>query len=133
MESWFALSRDLIQTIEPGNTEQALTAYVQLHVAFVRIHPFFDGNGRIARLIANLPVLKSGLPPIIIPREKRKQYIDTLSAYHFDVGQIQAGNKLLPKPEKLNLFTALCMRAWQGSISLVEETRKKQQNREPKK
>ncbi len=133
MEGWFALYREIDQTIEPGNTQQALTAYVQLHVAFVRIHPFFDGNGRMARLIANLPVLKSGLPPIIIPREERKQYIDTLSAYHFDVGQIRVGNEILPKPEKLKPFAAFCMQAWQGSISLVEETRKKQRNREPKK
>ena len=26
-----------------------------IHVSFVRIHPFWDGNGRIARLIANVP------------------------------------------------------------------------------
>jgi thiol-disulfide isomerase/thioredoxin len=37
----------------PGD---ALGAYLQAHMAFVRIHPFFDGNGRVARLVANLPV-----------------------------------------------------------------------------
>jgi Fic family protein len=130
MESWFALYRNFDQTILAGDTAQALTAYVQLHVAFVRIHPFFDGNGRMARLIANIPVLRAGLPPIIIPRELRKEYIDTLSAYHFGVGQIKANSELLPNKKELQPFTAFCKRAWQESISLVEEAKQKQHARQ---
>ncbi len=130
MEKWLALFHNIDQSLQPGNQQQALIAYVQLHITFVRIHPFFDGNGRLARLVSNLPVLRSGLPPIIIPREQRKQYIDALSAYHFAVGQIQAGDELLPQPDKRQLFTELCEQAWQESILLVEEARKKQQARE---
>ena len=52
MDNWFALYADLNKTVQPGNSQQALTGYVQLHVAFVRIQPFFDGNGRMARLVA---------------------------------------------------------------------------------
>ncbi|MDY0223063.1 MAG: Fic family protein [Desulfobacterium sp.] len=52
-----------------GDRIRALEAYADLHVSFVRIPPFFDGNGRLARLVANTPVLKAGLPPIIIPKE----------------------------------------------------------------
>ena len=92
MDSWFALYRELDKAIPPGDVEQALSAYVQSHIALVRIHPFFDDNGHLARLVANLPVFKAGLPPIIIPREQRKEYIDTLSAYHFSGGQIKAGD-----------------------------------------
>lgn len=131
MENWFALYREQIRKTEaePENTDIALTAYVQLHAAFVRIHPFADGNGRMARLIANLPVLRAGLPPIIIPREQRKEYIDTLSAWHFAAGQIKAGEELLPESDQLEPFTELCRQAWQASISLVEEARKKQLGR----
>ncbi|MGB3224467.1 MAG: Fic family protein [Desulforhopalus sp.] len=68
MDKWFALYRNLDRTIVPGDTVQTLAGYVQLHVTFVNIHPFFDGNCRIARLISNIPVLKAGLPPIIIPK-----------------------------------------------------------------
>ncbi len=130
MDNWFALYHDIDTAIQPDNSQQALSGYVHLHVAFVRIHPFFDGNGRMARLVANLPVLKAGLPPIIIPREQRKQYIDALSAYHYAVGQIQAGDPLLPEPDKLQPFNAFCEQAWQESISLVDEVRKKQQRRD---
>ncbi|NOQ35880.1 MAG: hypothetical protein GQ569_08290 [Methylococcaceae bacterium] len=42
-------------SIKPLDQHQALIAYVEIHLAFVRIHPFFDGNGRLARLLANLP------------------------------------------------------------------------------
>jgi len=129
MSDWFRLYSDLCRTIKPGDPEQALNAYVHLHVVFVRIHPFFDGNGRLARLVSNLPVLMAGLPPIIIPREARKAYIDTLSAYHYAVGKILSGDELLPEPGKLHPFTAFCRAAWQASIALVDEARKKQQAR----
>jgi len=130
MESWFELYREIDQSLKPNDRQQALMAYVQLHVSFVRIHPFFDGNGRLARLIANIPVLKSGLPPIIIPRQQRKQYIDALSAYHFSVGQIKAGESLLPNQDALKLFTIFCEQAWGETFALVEEIRQKQRSRQ---
>ena len=130
MESWFALYHNFDQTILKGDTEKALTAYVQLHVAFVRIHPFFDGNDRMARSISNIPLLKAGLPPIIIPSELRKEYIDILSAYHFEVGQIQATGELLPNLKELQPFTAFCEHAWLESIVLVDEARKIQEARQ---
>lgn len=49
------------------------------HHRFVWIHPFFDGNGRTARLIANLLLMKEGFPPAIILRTDRKKYYDALN------------------------------------------------------
>ena len=130
MEKWFELYREVEQSLKPNDRQQALMAYVKLHVAFVRIHPFFDGNGRLARLIANVPVIKSGLPPIIIPRQQRKQYIDSLSAYHFSVGQINAGDELLPNQDELKPFVEFCEKAWEESLTLVEDIRQKQGKRQ---
>jgi len=130
MANWFDLYRRLNDCIQPGDNRKALDAYVKLHISFVRIHPFFDGNGRIARLVANIPVLKAGLPPIIIPREQRKAYIDALSAYHLAVGQIHGGDELLSKPEKLKPFEVFCRQAWQASLDLVDEVRRKQRARQ---
>ena len=129
MADWFRLFDELCRDIAPGDRQKALSAYICLHITFVRIHPFFDGNGRLARLVANVPVLKAGLPPIIIPREERKAYIDALSAYHHVVGQIRAGDMLLPDAGNLAVFTDFCQKAWQVSMDLVDEVRRKQEAR----
>ncbi|WP_035241350.1 Fic family protein [Desulfobacter vibrioformis] len=129
MEQWFKLYHVLMASAVPGDKKKALQAYVSLHISFVRIHPFFDGNGRMARLVANLPVLKAGLPPVIVPREQRKAYIDALSQYHYAVGQIEKGDDLLPEPETIKPFAAFCEQAWRASMDLVDEIHKKQQIR----
>ncbi|MDZ7582433.1 MAG: Fic family protein [Deltaproteobacteria bacterium] len=129
MGDWFTLYGELCREIKPGDRQQALTAYVHLHIGFVRIHPFFDGNGRLARLVANIPVLKVGLPPIIIPLEQRKAYIDALSAFHYAVGQIRAGDELVPEIESLQTFVDFCKAAWQATLELVDEVRKRQRAR----
>lgn len=49
-----------------------------LHHAFVQIHPFQDGNGRIARLLASFVLIKSGLFPLTIDRDEREKYIGAL-------------------------------------------------------
>ena len=49
------------------------------HHRFVWIHPFFDGNGRTARLIFNLLLMQAGFPPAIILKNDRKKYYDALN------------------------------------------------------
>ncbi len=50
------------------------------HLKFVSIHPFIDGNGRTARLLTNLILLKAGYAVIIIPPVVRADYIEALKA-----------------------------------------------------
>ena len=128
MQGWLALFQNTCKE-KPLNREEALTAYVWLHVSFVRIHPFWDGNGRMARLIANVPIIKAGFPPIIIPKEGRQEYIDALSEYHLAVGTLAAGSELLPEVDKLDRFKQLCSESWSQSIRLVDEAHRKQKER----
>lgn len=109
-----------------------LAAYVGLHVAFVRIHPFFDGNGRLARLLANLPVLRAGYPPIVIDARLRRQYIGLLAEYELAVGQTRSGQLLLPEPERLASFQIFCHDNWQASLDLVAEAERLQAARQGK-
>ena len=56
------------------------------HHEFLRIHPFDDGNGRTARLIANYVLLKKNLPPIVIQSVERDRYLSGLQ--NADAGKI---------------------------------------------
>lgn len=49
-----------------------------IHHEFVLIHPFADGNGRVARLLTNLFLMQNGYPPIILKKEDRGKYYSTL-------------------------------------------------------
>lgn len=53
-----------------------------LHVEFVKIHPFNDGNGRTARLLMNFEIMKEGFLPIIIKKEDRLKYYELLDKAH---------------------------------------------------
>jgi Fic family protein len=48
------------------------------HRHFIYIHPFFDGNGRVSRLIMNTLLLQDKYLPVSIPIQHRKEYIDLL-------------------------------------------------------
>jgi Fic family protein len=127
MDDWFEIMNGFLKN--KLDSYQAVIAYAEIHVSFVRIHPFFDGNGRIARLVANLPVINSGLPPIIIPTEKRREYIQLLSKYELAVGQAIAGEPLLPNKELLVNFVKFCEESWKQSLDLVEAARSTQLRR----
>jgi Fic family protein len=106
--------------------EKALNAYVALHVSLVNIHPFFDGNGRIARLVSNIPVLKSGHPPIVIQADRRRDYINILVKYQLEAGIPKAGQKLVLHGESVDAFKAFCAESWGKSLDLVDRAHQRQ-------
>lgn len=52
----------------------------EAHYRLVTIHPFTDGNGRTARLLMNLLLLRSGYPPCVIGPEHRITYLEALQS-----------------------------------------------------
>jgi len=52
------------------------------HFRLVDVHPFIDGNGRTARLLMNLILMRQSYPPAIVRVQDRPIYYDTLDAAH---------------------------------------------------
>lgn len=56
----------------------------KLYKRFVFIHPFKDGNGRVARLLMNLALIQEGYLPAIVPPVLRLDYVSLLEREHRD-------------------------------------------------
>jgi Fic family protein len=73
----------LVDWINQSDASPPLIATVA-HTWLTHIHPFTDGNGRVARLLANLVLMRSSWPPLIIANTDRLEYLEALS--HSDTG-----------------------------------------------
>ena len=122
MDNWLKSFNKALKGVK--TQDAALEAYVFAHVAFVRVHPFFDGNGRLARLLANIPVLAAGFPPIVVPSEARLDYIGELWKYQRAVGTVGSSRpELLPDASLLSHFKNLVREWWRTTLDLVAEAK----------
>lgn len=88
------------------------------HHAFTTIHPFQDGNGRVARLLASLILIKFGFFPFTVLREEAKvKYFDALEVA--DAGNPQKLVDYFSEVQKRNIEKALNLK--EVSSSSFEE------------
>lgn len=84
-----ALMSDLVgwynSTVESGELS-ALELASLFHYRYIRIHPFEDGNGRIARLLVNFILLRAGYPMIIVRSDDKDKYLSALNRSDIVVG-----------------------------------------------
>lgn len=75
------LMRDLIEWTRDNQSKvHPIELAATVHHKIVHIHPFEDGNGRTARLVMNLLLMREGYPLGVILKNDRKRYYDTLEA-----------------------------------------------------
>ncbi len=84
-----------------------------LHHRFAQIHPFQDGNGRVARAIASLALIRAGWFPLVVTRDDRSRYIDTLEAAD--------GGELAPL---VRLMAVIEKRAFVRALSIAEQVQR---------
>jgi Fic family protein len=89
---------------ELNNKDKGISAIysaVKIHYDTVRIHPFIDGNGRLARLLMNLRLLRAGFPPVILRKQERKAYYSALEKA--DKGDFRPLTMLISKDLEMSL------------------------------
>lgn len=90
-EETASLMSDLVDWYNAAEQEGKLSP-VELaalfHYRYIRIHPFEDGNGRIARLLMNFILLRHGYPMIVIRSKNKKTYLDALGKADKNVGPV---------------------------------------------
>lgn len=75
MDRLVAIHADHVKSDVPCEVQAAW-----MHHRFTQIHPFQDGNGRVARAIASLVLVKDGLFPLVVTRDDKARYLDALEA-----------------------------------------------------
>lgn len=88
-EETSALMTDLIDWYNSAVEESKLSALELaslFHYRYIRIHPFEDGNGRIARLLVNFILLRAGYPMIIVRSNDKDKYLSALNRCDVTVG-----------------------------------------------
>jgi Fic family protein len=123
---------------EKKKTLSVIELAALFHYRYIRIHPFEDGNGRIARLLVNYILRRHGYPMIVIPAADRKNYLNVLGQCDKITGKepYRGANAKIEQiitfvdyianyVEKKLIFTEQIIT---GEIREIEETSKKQQN-----
>jgi Fic family protein len=86
-----ALMTDLVAWYNMAESEGKLSP-VELaalfHYRYIRIHPFEDGNGRIARLLVNYILARHGYPMIVVRSRNKSDYLEALHAADLIVGSV---------------------------------------------
>jgi len=101
--------------LEQGVSPEVEAAW--LHHRFTQIHPFQDGNGRVARLLASLVFIRAGWFPLVVTRDERTDYIRALE--EADQGDLSS---------LVNIFARAQIRAFRGALSLSEQAISEREN-----
>lgn len=71
--NWTNSEKEKIQRNQKDAVHPVLLA-LKFHIEYLIIHPFYDGNGRTARILSNLILISYGLPPFYINDDEKQNY-----------------------------------------------------------
>ena len=90
---------------QPSSGHHRLLVAAWLHHRFTQIHPFQDGNGRVARALLTWHLAKEEYLPVVVSRDDRVRYIEALEAA--DAGDLNPFVTLIVQLERLMILEAL--------------------------
>ena len=117
----------------PGGIDPKLAhaVYARIHVALSSVQPFPDGNGRVARLVANIPLLNAGLPPIIIPATRRMEYMQSLDEYRIAAGPVTSATSPWVEGLSYDRFINFCAEQYDPAGEILRSAFAQQAGRSP--
>jgi len=95
----------LLGEYEAGTSAHPLVRAAWLHHRFIRIHPFADGNGRVARALTLLVLLQARYAPLVVDRRQRSDYIAALDTAND--GDLRPLVRFFARLERIALTSAL--------------------------
>jgi Fic family protein len=99
----------LLAWLQEDGEEDPLIVTAWFHHRFTQIHPYQDGNGRVARALSTLILLRAQLLPLVVHRDLRTEYIDALAVA--DRGDLSQLVHLFATLEKRSILQALSVDA----------------------
>lgn len=96
---------NLLQWLTEYDHDDPIIVAAWFHHRFTQIHPYQDGNGRLARVLTTLILLRANLLPLVIDRDLRVEYISSLEAA--DRGDISPLAQIFARLERAAILQAL--------------------------
>lgn len=100
---------NLLSWLDSYVDEDPIVVAAWAHHRFTQIHPYQDGNGRVARVLTTLILLRSELLPLVIDRDLRTEYIGALEAA--DAQDLSSLASLFARLERTAIMQALSVDA----------------------
>lgn len=122
-----ALMYDLVKWYNDEEEAGVLTPIelaALFHYRYIRIHPFEDGNGRIARLLVNYILLRNDYPMVVVRSKLKKDYLAALNQTDVNVGILPSDGAhagLEAARPFVDYFTALLCREIKDNMSFISE------------
>jgi Fic family protein len=95
----------LLSWLADYSADDPILVAAWLQHRFTQIHPYQDGNGRVARALITLILLRADLLPLVVDRDLRVEYIDALQAA--DDGDLSALTSMFARLERAAILQAL--------------------------
>jgi len=100
---------NLLEWVSTYSEDDPIIVASWLHHRFTQIHPYQDGNGRVARALTTLVLLRSDLLPLVIDRDLRVDYIKALESA--DLGSLAPLANIFARLERNAILQALSVDA----------------------
>ena len=123
-----ALMADLVEWYNEAEASEEYSP-VELsalfHYRYIRIHPFEDGNGRIARLLVNYILARHNWPMIVVRSRVKQDYLEALHQSDIDIGNTPSdgAHATIPQIRKfLRFFKSIVAEELKFTIDFLSET-----------